>query len=218
MGTRHQGMGTGRGPQLEIHLLGTRRPTGGGGARGGSLRPPLRNPSPPQRPSASPRFARSTPASPKWALSTSERLDQGILEPAPARPPARLASPVSVPSLIRIFFSPALRSPRSVGPRRPARASPRPSLSSRLPASPRSSPRCTPPCSRAAGAPDSAVSQSLRGSAPSSQRVLAPIGLHSLCRRRWRRRQRHRKVPPVPPEAWAAPPGSHFEKFPPTSE
>lgn len=87
-----------------------------------------------------------------------------------------------------------------------------------LPASPRSVPRCTLPCSRAAGARASAVSQSLRGSAPSSQRVLAPIRLSFLCRRRWRRRRRHRKVPPVPPEAWAAPRCFHFEKFPPMSE
>lgn len=88
----------------------------------------------------------------------------------------------------------------------------------RPPASPRSSLRCTPPCSRAAGAPGSAVSQSLRGSAPRSQQVLAPIRMLSLCRRRWRRRQRHRKFTPVSPEAWAAPRCSHFEKFPPVSE
>jgi hypothetical protein len=149
------------------------------------------------------------------SLSTSERLSQTGPQPQPANPSGlpcvcaepQWTSPQHCARFTSAHWVPEYQSP----PPSDLPSAPRP------PASPRSSPRCTPPCSRAAGARGSAFSQSLRGSAPRSQQVLAPIRTPSL-RRRWRRRQRHRKVPPVPPEAWAAPRSSHFEKFPPVSE
>lgn len=68
------------------------------------------------------------------------------------------------------------------------------------------------------GLPGSApFTQSLRGSAPSSQPCLAPIRVGSLGRRSRRQRHSHRKVSGEPSEAWAAPPRSHFEKLPPVA-
>lgn len=143
----------------------------------------------------------------------SERLIQ--TNSACARPLRCLYQAVFRPSLSTVLGAPQLSRSPNIRVRL-TRTFPR--FRARPPASPRSSLRCTPPCSRAAGAPGSAVSQSLRGSAPRSQQVLAPIRMLSLCRRRWRRRQRHRKFISVPPEAWAAHRCSHFEKFPPVSE
>lgn len=57
--------------------------------------------------------------------------------------------------------------------------------------------------------------QSLLGSAPSSQPVLAPIRLGSLGRRSWRRLHGYRMASRAPSETWAAPLRSHFEKLPP---
>lgn len=59
--------------------------------------------------------------------------------------------------------------------------------------------------------------QSLRGSAPSSQPFLASIRFGSLGRRSRRRQHSHRKVSREPSEAWAAPPRSHFEKLAPVA-
>lgn len=127
MEIRRQGIRAGRSPQLETHLLGTRRlpPTSSGDPRGGSELLSLIRPRHCARPPARlPSSVRSQLA--RHCARSRERLRQAVSQPAPALPP-RLTSGCTetYPNLPSAQRSPHLSRLAHTAP-----ASPGPSLSS----------------------------------------------------------------------------------------